>query len=107
MTEDHEPTPDTIPLDDLLDRLHKVHGHRLAVLRQLFDEDRTEAARVHGEAVAYSLLIRSLEDYRETGDLGTAPDAERYDAYADVSRALLRADDLAAVDDSEEGLSFQ
>lgn len=93
---------DTVDVEEMLMKLHKIHGHRLAVLKQVFDEDREQAARVHGEAVAYAGLIRALKDYRENGEFGTAPDPERYDAYGEMSRAWLRAEELAAVEPDPE-----
>lgn len=100
---------ETVDVEELITRLHQMNGHRLALMRQFADEDAKDLLRVYGESIAFTGLIRGLEDYREDGDLGEPPDLERYAAYEEMSRAMLRADDLAAIEPEpeEETMTFQ
>jgi len=100
---------ETLEAEELIARLHQMNGHRIALMRQFADGDAKDLLRVFGESVAFAGLIRGLEDYREDGDLGDPPEPERYAEYERLSRAMLRADDLAAVEPEPEaeGVSFQ
>lgn len=100
---------EVLDVEKLISRLHQMNGHRIALMRQFADGDAKDLLRVYGESVAFAGLIRGLEDYREDGDLGDPPDPERYDEYERLSRAMLRADDLAAVEpEPKEGtMTFQ
>lgn len=86
-----------------------MNGHRIALLRQFAEEDPRKAMRVYGESIAFAGLIRGLEDYRKSGRLGEPPDPDRFEAYEQTSRAMLRADDLAAAEpeQEEESITFQ
>lgn len=100
---------ETIDVDELITRLHQMNGHRIALMKQFAEEDPKDLLRVYGESVAFTGLIRGLENYREEGDLGQPPDDGKFEAYEQMSRSMLRADDLASVepDDEPERMSFQ
>lgn len=100
---------DTIDIDQLLTQLHRMNGHRMALMKQFAGEDPRDVLRVYGESVVLAGLIRALEEYRQSGQLKQPLGDGRFDAYEQMSRSMLRADELASVDadDSPERISFQ